>query len=216
MCPRAHRLCLNDQPGEDGSYFRCVPVGEACHAVPPTIPSQPPESSPSPLPEASPSPEPSPTPAPSPSPTPEPSPSASPATGGPPPLTASGNYPLPPAGTCPVWFRAIPFTIHIKTTTKECGEGLGCIKYNHSATQRVGKPGLEHTCYDEDGHYLLSNCKAVGEMLRACQLPQYVDYLGDGDNPGGGIYMAIFGPGVAYGKCDKWSCTSGCPPEMTN
>lgn len=187
------------------------PAGEQCAEVPDSRWSARPEDAdfacvPGPAPEPSPSPSPTPISVPRPTPVPVPL------------LTANGNYPLPPIGTCPPEFQDAPFSLHIKLWQRTCGQGRVCIQTTASVTQRVAKPYLEHTCYDEDGSYSPANCKHVGEMWRGCQEPQFVDYVSDfaGDpNPGDGIYMVIFG-NLPFGRMDKQTCTMGCPAGMQN
>lgn len=133
----------------------------------------------------------------------------------PPPLTPEGNYPILPVGTCSACYRQIPFSWHIKLHHKIKGNGGD--RTTIDATQRVGKPGLQHYCFAEDGSP--QDCSGVfsGEMWRGCQEPKWVDYIederGDRDpNPGDGVVMMIYHDLWGYwGACDKIS--SSCNPK---
>lgn len=160
---------------------------------------------------------------PSPSPAPTPSPSPSPGQCVPPTTrTESGNFPLPAAGTCPCWFQGKTTFVKAKVFKPvKCGDGNNCWRYNITATETTTTPYLEHTCYDEEGRYALSNCKTEGEVWRPCQQPQFIDYVGEGPNPGNGIVMEIAHPswGNIFGRCDKRTCDTrldACPIGMSN
>jgi hypothetical protein len=108
----------------------------------------------------------------------------------------------------------------------KCGDGPKCYRFSITGTQWTTKPYLEHTCYTEEGVYSLANCRTEGEMLRACQEPQFVDYLNVPENgEGGGAWMQIksaaFDPpwNTTWGRCDKRTCDpriDNCPEGMAN
>lgn len=217
LCPPNHQLCLDEELGSDGSFFRCVPVGEACHKPPQTIPSPSPspepEPSATPIPEPTPSPTPVPTPTPSPSPSPTPVPSPTPTPSGAPPLTESGNFPV--LSFCPAWFANAVSEVGISVLTQRKCMGRDappdCTLTVMSATEKSVKPFCEHSCYDEAGRYSLANCRNKCETVRVCQQPEFV-------NGNGGIKMLISSPewGNVFGDCDKQTAEGPFPDNRRN
>lgn len=151
-------------------------------------------------------PKPSPIPSPSPvsSPTPIPTSTPTPPEGK---LTPAGNYPLPMDWqnnkTCNAdYAKGIPTSLgaaYLSTVPIKPGDRYIGIRINVSATPHVQKPYCEHTCYDEQGNYALSNCRNTCEQLKGCQ-----------DQEGVPIYMTL--PGKFKDEiCDeqsanKWNC----------
>jgi hypothetical protein len=155
----------------------------------------------------SPSPAPSPTPSPSSSPTPQP-----PGGGTAPPIDpATGNYPLPPDLVCPAWFADSLLRVGIHVAGQvPCAQGTVCRRVTLWATPKSVPPYCPHAADRRE-------C----EQWRPCQLPQFIDYVGEGENPGGGILMQIKHPdwGNVWGRLDKQTCDprhDACPPGMAN
>lgn len=156
---------------------------------------------------------------PAPAATPCPPPTAPPSSPAPiptgaPPLTESGNFPVPPSGVCPTWFANARSEIGIgvlqqrKCTGRDAPPDCTITKLN--ATEKSIKPYCEHSCYDEQGRYALSNCRLKCELLKACQAPEHV-------NGNSGIQMRIFHDDWGhYGDCDKQTAEGTFPDTRLN
>lgn len=179
---------------------------------PEVSPSPSPIASPSPSPEISPSSDPIPSPSPQTSPSPSPiipSPSPSPLPSPSPDndLTESGNYKLPDGWetgkTCNAnYAKGKPSSYgaaYLSTVPIKPGNIYLGIRINASVTPHIGKPYCEHSCYDEEGNYALSNCRNNCEQLKGCQDPN-----------GAPIYITLPGH-FTNDICDeqshnKWNC----------
>lgn len=149
---------------------------------------------------------------PSPSPAVTPKPSPVPLPSGPPVYTESGNLPVPYLrAKCARGFSPTHEVGISVLSQRECSGEPGCRVVNLHATEKSAKPYCEHSCYDEEGRYSLSNCRFLCETLRECQQPEFV-------TSNTGIKLDISHPdwNSQWGDCDKRTADCSLPDCRRN
>lgn len=119
------------------------------------------------------------------------------------------NYPVPPHPSCPAHFAGARTRVGIAVLgQRRCSSLADCVITNAHCTEKSTEPWILHTCHDERGNFNVLNCRREGELLHACQYPEF------GPNfTGCEIYIRHPDWGNEWGIMDKRTADK-CGPEV--